>query len=137
MADVFPPLEPIVVAYLQDAFAELDETAEVGVGVPANWKPGSVPWVQVASDGTPRLSWPVAAHTTIRLVARAGSTTEAQRLASLAQGLLAAHPGSGRDEGDIARVRVLTGVMPVRDTDTRAELAWTTCQVTQRSQRVA
>lgn len=136
MADVFPPVEPLVVAYLTEQFDAVGEDATVGVGVPPGWTATSTPHVQVVSDGTPRMTFPIAAHVTIRIVVRAARTTEAQRLCSLAQGLLADHPGSGRVGAQIARVRALTGVMPTRDTETRAELAWATCQVTVRSERI-
>lgn len=136
MADVAPPVEPLCVTHIRSEFTDLGETAGVGIGVPANWTADSSPWVQVISDGTPRMSYPAAVHTTIRLVARAKQTTEAQRLCSLAQAVLSDHPGSDGAPGQIARVRPLTGVMPVRDTDTRAELAWATCQVTVRTQRI-
>jgi hypothetical protein len=72
---------------------------------------------------------PALAHTTIRLVARCSTTTDAKALAMKAQGLLCAHPG-----GDgIASTAPFTGVLPARDTATEAELASVTCRVTVRS----
>ena len=136
MADVVPPVEPLAVAAIRAGFTAHGEEATVGIGVPQGWTPKSPGHVQVVSDGTPRMSYPVAVHTTIRIVARHAQTTEAQRLCSLAQAVLTDHPGSSGRPGEIARVRPLTGVMPVRDTDSRAELAWATCQVTVRTERI-
>lgn len=136
MADVAPPVEPLCVRWIRDRLADHGETVTVGVGVPAGWTADESPHVQVVSDGTPRLSWPVATHPTVRIVVRARQTTEAQRLCSLAQAVLVDHPGSSGAGGQIATVRALTGVMPVRDTETRAELAWATCQVSIRMERI-
>jgi hypothetical protein len=123
----YPDAERLTVDYLT---AELDEDATVGVGVPDGWTSADDPHLEVALDGVPLLAHPVCAHATIRLVARAGSTTEAKRIATKALGVLAAHPGS--DDG-IHTVRPLTGPLPARDPKTEAELASVTARVTVRS----
>jgi hypothetical protein len=129
LAVTYPDAEKLVKAYLADELDALGETVTVTVGVPASWTPASLSNIQVDSDGVPLLAHPVLAHNTIRLVARAASTTEAKRLAALAQGVLLAHPGGG----GIASTRPLTGVLPARDPQTHAELASTTSRVTVRS----
>ena len=126
----FPDPEPIVRAYLATELATLEPDVTVGVAVPPDWAPHtSKPHVQVVSDGVPLHQHPVIAHATIRLVVRAASTSEAKRLAGVAQGVLCAHPG-----GDgVVGARMLTGVLPARDPATKAELASTTTRVTLRS----
>lgn len=124
LAVTYPDMERVVRDYLD---ALLVET--VGIGVPTTWGPGSPNHLQVALDGVPRLEHPALAHATIRLVARAHSTSQAKALAMKGQGLLAAHPG-----GDgIASTAAQTGVLPARDPDTGAELASVTCRVSVRS----
>lgn len=127
VAVTYPDVEHLVVDYL----AELIDSAEarVGVGVPAGWTPSSTPHVQVALDGTPNMVHPIAANHTIRLVARAATTSAAKALAMKAHGLLLAHPG-----GDgIASTRALTGVFPAHDSKTNAEIASVTARVTVRA----
>jgi hypothetical protein len=126
---VFPDPERAVVTLLTGLMADQDETATVGVGVPGGWRPDSTPHLEVAWDGTPIIEHRSLAHATIRIVARAGTTTEAKRLALLAQGLLAAHDGSGA----ISVIRPLTGPLPARDPDTRAELATITLRASTRA----
>lgn len=126
----FPDPEKTVRAYLADQLSTLEPDVTVGVGVPADWAPAtSKPHIQVACDGVPSNEYPVLAHATIRLVARASSTSEAKRLAAFAQGVLCAHPG----DGSVVAARMFTGVLPARDPVTRAELAATTTRVTFRS----
>jgi hypothetical protein len=122
--------ERLVVDLLTDLLENEDCT--VGVGVPEGWTPSSPKHLQVASDGEPTSLWPVATQTTIRLVAHAGSTTEAKALCALASGLFCAHNG----EDDIVSVRSLTGVLPARDPDTDAELAAATVRVTVRTEPI-
>lgn len=123
-AVTYPDAERLVVDYLNSLLTET-----VAVGVPSNWGPSSPSHLQVQLDGTPRMEHPVIAHATIRLVARAQSTSAAKALAAKAQGLLCAHPGGG----GIASTGPYTGVFPARDPDTNAELASTTCRVSVRS----
>lgn len=123
----FPDVERLVVDYLSDEMDEPDVT--VGVAVPVDWTTESDPHLQVITDGTPSMVPPVIANATVRLLARAASTTEAKRIAAKALGVLSAHPGG---EG-IAAIVPLTGVLPARDPDTFAELASVTCRVTVRS----
>lgn len=131
---VFPDAERLVVELLEDegvgdelvVVDDFEPGVTVGVGVPDGWTPeGSPPHLEVAWDGTPLEAHPVVAFATIRVVARAASTTVAKRLAALAQGLLLAHRGGS----GIAGCSPLTGVLPSRDPDTRAELAAITVRV--------
>lgn len=128
-AVTYPDVEHLVVDYLTIELADVEGDVTCGVGVPERWKPGSPSHVQVVSDGVPTRDGTVAAHAIVRLVARAATTTEAKRLAGVALGLLAAHPGGG----GIARTRALTGPLPAREPETGAELASTTARVTLRS----
>lgn len=130
---VFPDAERATVDLLEslvDEYEPVPEAVTVGIGVPDGWTPESTPHLEVAWDGTPSQQRGIVAHATIRVVARARTTTEAKRLAALAEGLLTAHRG-----GDgIAVVRPLTSVLPSRDPQTRAELAAITVRVTMRAQ---
>jgi hypothetical protein len=125
----FPDPERAVVDLLTELMDLYDETVTVGVGVPGGWRPDHSPHLEVAWDGTPIIEQRTMAHATVRVVARAGSTTEAKRLALLAQGLLAAHDGTG----PISVVRPLTGPLPARDPDTRAEIASFTVRASTRA----
>lgn len=128
-AVVFPDVERPLVPRLQDAFDDLGESVTVAVGVPTEWMPTDPPHIEVAWDGTPVIRRQIVAFATVRLVARARTTTEAKRLAALAQGLLCS-----LDHDDvITGVLPLTGVLATRDTHTNAELASTTSRVTVRS----
>jgi hypothetical protein len=123
--------ERLVVDYL---FAELDEDAyTVGVGLPEGWTIADLPHLEVANDGTFGNAWPVATISTIRLTAHAKTTTGAKALCGLGWGLLLAHPGS---QTGIAQTLPLTGPLPARDPDTRAELAAATARVTVRTQPI-
>lgn len=112
--------------------ADLLDGPTVSVGVPQGWTPASGSHVEVAWDGTPSMEWPVSADATIRLVARAASTSAAKALCAEAQGRLVAYMG----DDVIARIRPLTGVLPARDPATNAELASCTVRVTVRSQPI-
>jgi hypothetical protein len=125
---VYPAVEPIVVDHLKDLMVGDVDDPTVGVGVPVGWTPGSAPHLQVADDGTWRIEHPVAAWSTVRVVARAGSTTVAQRLAHRAMGALLA---GGEPAG--VTITAATGPLPARDTSTRAEMAWFTVRVRTRS----
>lgn len=108
------------------------ETCTVSIGVPSGWTAASENHLQVALDGDPIPVWPICTRPTIRLVARAASTSEAKALCGLAFGLLCAHNG-----GDgIVSVRPLTGVQPARDPETNAELASATVRVTVRTEPI-
>lgn len=125
----YPDVERLVVEYLTEHLGRYEDDITVGVGVPSDWTPESPTHLQVVSDGIFSLDHPVAAHATVRLVARAATTTEAKRIAALAFGVLCAHPGSG----GIAGARPFTGPLAARDPETRAELASVTARVTVRS----
>lgn len=114
-----------------DAIAELGECT-VGVNVPSGWTPAWVPHLQVTSDGDPVGIWPIATRDTIRLTARAGTTSDAKELCGLALGLLLAHNG----DADISSTRYLTGVLPARDPQTHVELASATARVTVRTEPI-
>lgn len=98
------------------------EDCTVGVGVPETWAPTSTPHVQVACDGTAARTQVSARHS-MRIVARAGSTSEAKRLALLAEGLLL-----GWHDGVSFRSSI--GLLPARDAQTRAEMASVTLAMT-------
>lgn len=121
---VYPDIERLVVDHLK---LWLAPDATVGVGVPPGWTLTSTPHVSVALDGQ-LIDHPVVAHCTIRCTARAASTTEAKRLATLAQAHLLAVPDFACGAAS------LTGVLPARDPDTHAELASVTVRVSVRSQ---
>lgn len=123
----FPDPERIVVDWLTESLEDHLEDVTVGIGVPSSWKPGDVPHLSVAWDGTPWLRRHVAMRAAIRVTVRASNTSEAKRLALLAEGLLHARPG----------VVPQLGVMPTRDNDTKAELAWFTVGVALHSVPVA
>jgi len=123
----YPDPERAIVDYLTAALADAGETVTVGVGVPHAWKPKDRPHVSVAWDGTPWSRRFVAIRAAMRITVRAATTTEAKRIALLAEGLLHARPG----------VRPQLGVMPTRDEDTDAELAWFTVGVLTRSTPIA
>lgn len=125
----YPDAERVIVDYLADALADAAETATVAVGVPDGWTPTDPPHVQIAWDGTPSGEHPIFARCTIRVTVHAATTTEAKRLAGVAQGHLLAHPGGA----GVATTVQLTGISPLRDPDTRTELATFTVRVTIRS----
>lgn len=125
---VYPDAERAVVDLLGTLLAAAGEGASVGVGVPTGWDPTvDLPHLQVAWDGTPIVEHPIVARCTIRVVARAATTTEAKRLAWLAHGLLLGHGGT------VATFAPLTGPLPARDLDTAAELCSITLRATFRS----
>lgn len=128
-AVTYPDPERAIRDLLAGLLDDHDETATVAVGVPADWTTASGSHVQVAWDGTPTQQPPIVIYPTIRITAWSASTTEAKRLALLCQGLLLAHTGGG----SVGAIRPLTGVLPARDPDTRAELATFTVRATVRS----
>lgn len=121
----YPDAEHLVVDYLDPL---MGDQCTVGVGVPSDWKPTSTPHLEVALDGTPRHQHPMVMHHTIRLVAHAGDTTTAKRIATDAQGHLAAATSGG------IATRVLTGCLPARDPQTHHEIASNTTRVSVRSE---
>lgn len=125
-------VERLVVDFLEDALAEHDPDASVGIGVPGGWTPTQFPHLEVVSDGEPLNVWPIAMRATIRLVARAATTTDAKALCALAFGLLCAHNG----DGVIVQTRPLTGVLAARDPDTHVEIASATVRVTCRTEPI-
>lgn len=127
-AVIYPDPEIAVKDFLVDAFADIGETVTVGVGVPSNWTPSKPTHVQVSWDGTPIDVRRIVAFATIRTVAWAKSTSEAKRVAALAQGLLCTITGN-----DITSASPLSGVQPARDPATNHEIAATTSRVTLRS----
>lgn len=132
LAVTYPDAERLVRNILATELAAVGETCTVGVGVPPDWTPGTGSHIQVSLDGTPDGDHPVTVNASVRVVAWAANTTEAKRLAALAQGLLLAHNGGG----GIATTRFETGVLPARDLEQRAELASTTTRVTLRSEPI-
>jgi len=126
-----PDVEQLVKDYLQEVMFDVDCT--IGIGVPSGWTKTSTPHLEVASDGAPFADWPLFIHETIRLVARAGSTSEAKELCARGQGWLLAHNGNA----DISQTRFLSGVIPARDAQTGAELAFCTSRVSVRTEPLA
>jgi hypothetical protein len=117
-------VETVAVDVLAAALA--DEDVTVSVGVPADWTPDSLPHIEVRHDGTPDMtSHPVAGLAVLSLIARARKTSDAKRWASVAQSILC-------DSHDQIGALALTGVLPARDPETRAELASTTVEVVAR-----
>lgn len=125
----YPDVERAVVDLLTELVGTIEPDVTVGVGVPADWNVEHDPHLQVSCDGTPTLDHPIAAHSTVRIVAWAETTSRAKELANLAHGLIVAHDGAP----PIAGVRTLTGLFPARDPETRAELASFTVRVSVRS----
>lgn len=126
----FPDPERALVDLISGLVADDITAPTVGVGVPDRWTPDSPPHIEVAWDGTPETSHPVAEHPTIRVVVRSATTTAAKLLAIRVRGLLLAHPGSST----VGSIRPAVGVMPARDPDTNDELAWFTVRITIRTQ---
>jgi hypothetical protein len=129
----FPDAEQLVIDLLTELIADHEDDVTVGLGVPTGWKPTDPAHLEVAMDGTPDQKPPIVAHPTIRIIARAATSTEAKRLAALAQGLLLAHRGGS----GITGIRPLAGVLPAQDPQTRAELASVSLRVTVRSEPIA
>lgn len=129
LAVSFPDVERVTRDLLAELIAPVEPTVTVGVSVPDDWTPQSPAHLQVVSDGIPQRTQPVIIHATVRIVARAASTSEAKRLAQLAEALLLAHTGGG----DISVVLPLAGVLAARDPDTHAELASVSVRVSLRA----
>lgn len=125
-------VERLVIDYLEDVIADHDPDVTVGLGVPRGWGPSQFPHLEVVSDGEPLNLWPVAMRATIRLTARAATTSDAKALCALAFGLLCAHNG---DEA-IVQTSPLTGVLDARDPDTHVEIASATVRVTCRTEPI-
>lgn len=125
----YPDVERVTVDLLALIVYPHEPTVTVGIGVPADWTPAEPDHLQVTCDGTPAMDHPVAVHSTVRIVAWSATPTRAKELANLALGLLLAHGGAE----PIAAITPLTGMLPARDTATRAELASFTVRVTVRS----
>jgi hypothetical protein len=89
------------------------------VNLPTTWVKGTKPHVQVALDGTPEIDYPILWRASVRVTLWHESTTTAQDLAALCQGLLLAHPGDSLTSGCLPG----TGVLPAEDPDTKAQLA--------------
>lgn len=123
-----PDMDRLVRDLLTDLVADAGEDVTVGVGVPQDWTPTSRAHLQVDWNGILNQDRPVIAKGLVRIVARAASTSEAKRLAALAEGLLTAHTGGS----GITSIHESAGVLAERDSDTNAELAAITVRVTVR-----
>lgn len=131
-AVLIPDVERLVIDYLQAIRGtHFPAGATIGVGIPATWTPAAPAHIQIVSDGTPTMTWPIVASPTVRVVVRAASTTLAKSIAAMAMGLLCA--GGWPPSFSILP---LTGVLPASDPDTRAQLASFTLRVTVRSQPI-
>lgn len=129
LAVTYPDAEKETRALLAALLEEQDIDATVAIGIPHDWTPDTGDHLQVSSDGTPSIAHPVVSHSTIRITAWSASTSRAKELANLAFGLLCAHDGTP----PIAAILPLTGVLPARDPESRAELAYVTVRVSVRS----
>lgn len=102
-----------------DLVAGFSVTDTVGIGVPKGWTPDNGTHAQVALDGATTIIASVMQRHTMRVTVWAESTTAAKAAAAELQAHLHAHPGG---EG-ITAIKPLTGILPVHDPDTGAELA--------------
>lgn len=116
---VTPPAERAVIDYLTPLLASHGKDVTCGVNVPETWTTATKAHVQVGLDGTPEVHYPIYADAAIRVTVWHASTTTAQSLAALCEGLLLSHPGGTVVSG----IKPGTGVLPTRDPDTGAQLA--------------
>ena len=127
----FDDVEHLVVDILTNLVQGLDVEPTVSVGVPDNYVAvSSPPHLEVAWDGTPTARWPVLTRCTVRIVARAATTTDAKALAARTLELLLDDTGWAFP---ISSIQFLTGILADRDPASRAELAAFTVQVNVRS----
>lgn len=127
---VHPDVERLVIDLLMSLLEPTEPDVDVGVDVPAEWSAGAPEFIQIAWDGTPRMSHPVAGHPTVRLTAWAHRTTRAKYLAAVSQALLCAHTGGA----GISSIKPGVGILPTTDPDTGAPIASCTVRVTVRTQ---
>lgn len=119
----YPDVEELIIDHLVDLDARNN--------VPPDWTPGSDGdyVLEVHLDGTPRDLHPIAQQSTVRLVARAGTTSQAKALALEAHGRALVGPWPT----GITNVQKLLGLTTAQDPATLAELAAVTVRVTVRS----
>lgn len=129
LAVTYPDPERATVDALAELLLLIAPTATVGIGVPVGWVPASAPHLQVILDGTPELDHPVVMYSVVRLLVRAGTTTAAKALCTVAMGLLCSRTGYH----GIATATPLTGPLAAQDPDTGAELASCTVRLTLRA----
>lgn len=119
---MFADPERAVIDYL----APLLSGTTVGATTPAGSTTAPVaPYLLVAWNGTPSVSWPATQATTVRLTAFCVTPTAAKTLLAQAQGELLAHPG------DVAiwSVQPLTGGLTAIDPDTQLHMCSATFRV--------
>ena len=114
-----PLAERAVIDYLTPLLASHGKDVTCGVTIPTTWTTATKSHVQVGLDGTPVVRYPIYAKAAIRVTVWNASTTVAQSLAALCEGLLLSHPG----DTVVSGVKPGTGVLPTRDPDTGAQLA--------------
>lgn len=121
----YPDVEEWVVAQLKlPEFEDQLEPYTKSVGLPRLWKPDTHPiHLQVACDAEFLDAHPIAARSTVRVVAWGDSPTVVKRAAHLAQACLLS----------IGQITPLTGVLPATDDETHAELAMFTVRIWTRS----
>lgn len=95
--------------------------------------PPSLPFLQVAWDGTPTVRYPVTQDPTVRLTWWDENPTPAKAGLALAQAHMLAHPG----DANVWNVLPLTGGLPSRDPDTGLWLCTATFRVSVRPTVVA
>lgn len=119
--------EQLVVDYLRPLLADDDFTC--GRRVPDGWTKSSPGHVQVLADGELDHTWPVLVRSKIVLVARGATTEDAASLCGHALSLLMSHPGGTA----ICAVRLIAGVVPDREEETKDEIATASLRVTVRT----
>lgn len=129
---------PAIVDYLVDVLSGRAEPflagVDVGVWYPTSSTPETpaLPFVQVATDGTPGMDWPVTARATVRLTVWHRNPGPAAQAAALILGLLAEHPGDDR----VWAVQPLTGPLAAVDPNGGAHLSSLTVRVSVRPAEV-
>ncbi len=132
--DVFAPpdVEALIVPLLQAFILSRSRPEPVGVQVPAAWTTSSPPFVQVVSDGTPVVDYPIRCLSTVRVVAWSKDPGVAKSLASLCMGFLLGYGG----DDVITRVSDGIGPLVAVDNATRARIASVTVTVSTRLSRL-
>lgn len=119
---VFADPQRAVIDYL----APLLTDTTVGATVPTGSSSAPVaPYLLVAWDGTPTVSWPATQAATVRLTAFCATPTKAKALLAQAQGQLLAHPG----DAAIWSTQPLTGGLTAVDPDTQLHMCSATFRV--------
>lgn len=97
-ADPTRAIVDYLAVYLPDRPEPYVDGVTIGVWRPSDssMESPTLPFVQVASDGTPTVRWPVFIRSTVRITIWHTNPGPAAALASLVFGLMSAHPGDDR-----------------------------------------